>query len=87
MLFVSDEQREFLDLDGAPLPFIDDKRGRCYMLMPVNFTRSPGSGVYARVPGIRAVGEAERGAMAAIKGSKDDRVMALALATIGAQQT
>ena len=60
MLFVSDEQREFLDLDGAPLPFIDDKRGRCYMLMPVNFTRGPGGRVFARIPGIRAVGEADQ---------------------------
>ena len=57
MLSVSDEQRQYLDLDGAPLPLIDAERGCCYMLMPVNFSRDSGSRVLARVPGIRAVGE------------------------------
>ena len=41
MLFVSDEQRQYLDLDGAPLPLIDAERGGGYMLMPVNLTRGP----------------------------------------------
>ena len=52
-----DELRQYLDLDGPPLPLIDAEQGRCYMLMPVNFTPGPGGGVMARVPGIRAVGE------------------------------
>ena len=60
MLFVSDEQRQYLKLDGAPLPLIDAERGRAYMLMPVNFTPGEGGRVLARVPGIRAVGEADQ---------------------------
>ena len=58
VLMVSDEQRQYLDLDGAPLPLIDPDQGRGYMLMPVDFTRSPGGRVFARVRGVRAVGEA-----------------------------
>ena len=60
MLTVPEEQRQYLDLDGAPLPLIDAEEGRGYMLMPVNFTRGPGGGVLARVPGIRAVGEGDQ---------------------------
>jgi hypothetical protein len=60
VLTVSDEQRRYLDLDGAPLPLIDAERVRGYMLMPVNFTPRPGGRVMARVPGIRAVGEADQ---------------------------
>ena len=30
------------------------------MLMPVSFTRGPGHRVLARVPGVRAVGEADQ---------------------------
>ena len=57
---MSDEQRNFLDLDGAPLPLIDPERGRGYMLMPVHFTRTKDGSVLARVPGIRAAGEADQ---------------------------
>ncbi len=60
MLTVSDEQRQYLDLDGAPLPLIDAEQAHGYMLMPVDFTRSPAGRVLARVPGIRAVGEADQ---------------------------
>lgn len=60
MLTVSDEERHYLDLDGAPLPLIDPERGRGFLLMPVTFTRGTGRRVLARVPGIRAVGEADR---------------------------
>jgi hypothetical protein len=60
VLTVSDEQRQYLNLDGAPLPLIDAEQGRCYMLMPVNFTRSSDGRVLARVPGVRAVGEADQ---------------------------
>jgi hypothetical protein len=57
---VSDEQRQYLDLDGAPMPLIDAERGRCYMLMPVHFTPGRSGRVEARVPGIGAVGEADQ---------------------------
>lgn len=60
MLSVSDEQRRYIDLDGAPLPLVDPERGRCYLLMPVCFTSGENGRVLARVPGIRAVGEAEK---------------------------
>jgi hypothetical protein len=60
VLTVSDEQRQYLDLDGAPLPLIDAEHGRGYMLMPVNFSRGLGGRVLACVPGIRAVGEADQ---------------------------
>jgi len=59
VLTVSDEQRHYLDLDGAPIPLIDAEQGRGYMLMPVNFTRNSDGSILARVPGIRAVGEAD----------------------------
>ena len=59
VLTISDEQRQYLDLDGAPLPLIDADQGRGYMLMPVSFTRGSGGCVLARVPGIRAVGEGD----------------------------
>lgn len=60
MLSVPDEIRQYLDLDGPPLPLIDPERGRCYMLMPVTFSSEPPGRVSARVPGIRAVGEADQ---------------------------
>lgn len=60
MLSVSEEQRQFLDLDGAPLPLVDYERGRCYMLMPVRFAPLPGGRVVARLPEVRAAGEAEQ---------------------------
>lgn len=60
MIEVPNELRHYLDLDGPPLPLIDAEKGRGYMLMPVNFTRGPGGRLYARVPGIRAVGEADQ---------------------------
>ena len=60
MLFLTDEQRQYLNLDGAPLPLIDDESGRCFMLMPVAFSSSSTGRVLARVPGIRAVGEANQ---------------------------
>ena len=60
VLEVSDEQRHYLDLDGPPIPLIDAERGQGYMLMPVRFTRNPLGRIFARVPGIRAVGEADQ---------------------------
>lgn len=60
MLSVSDEQRRLLKLDGAPLPLVDHVGGKCYMLMPVSFSRGPNGRVLARVPGIRAMGEANQ---------------------------
>ena len=58
MLEISEEQRHFLELDGPPLPLIDAESGQGYVLMPVQFTRNPLGRIFARVPGIRAVGEA-----------------------------
>jgi hypothetical protein len=59
VLTLSDEQRHYLNLDGAPLPLTDPESGRSYMLMPVTFTHAPDGSIWARVPGIRAVGEAD----------------------------
>lgn len=56
---ISDELRQYLELDGAPLPLVDYEEPQCYMLMPVTFSPGPAGGVMARVPGIRAVGEGE----------------------------
>jgi hypothetical protein len=58
VLSISRQQRHYLKLDGAPLPLIDRDEGKGYILMPVTFTRGSGGCVLARVPGIRAVGEA-----------------------------
>jgi hypothetical protein len=60
VLTVSDEQRQYLDLDGPPLPLIEPEEGRGYMLMPVTFTRGHGDRILARIPGIRAAGEADQ---------------------------
>jgi len=60
VLTVPDELRQYLDLDGPPLPLIDAEQGRGYMLMPVNFRLGPDRSVQARVPGIRAVGEGDK---------------------------
>lgn len=60
MLTVSDEQRHYLALDGAPLPIVDYETNACYVLMPVRFLRGPGKRVLARIPGVRAVGEADQ---------------------------
>ncbi len=60
MLSVPNELRQYLDLDGPPLPLIDADAGQGYMLMPVAFTRDPRGRILARVPGIRAVGEANQ---------------------------
>jgi hypothetical protein len=57
---VSNEQRHFLRLDGAPLPLVDEGADQCYMLMPVTFSRTPDGSVQAPVPGICAVGEADQ---------------------------
>jgi hypothetical protein len=60
VISVSDEQRQFLKLDGAPLPIVDYETDQCYMLMPVAFSRGHGRRVLARLPGVRAVGEADQ---------------------------
>jgi len=60
VLTVSDEQRHYLTLDGPPLPLIDPEKGQCYILMPVNFTRKHNGRFEARVPGVRAAGEAAK---------------------------
>jgi hypothetical protein len=60
VLTVSDEQRHYLKLDGAPLPLVDYEGGQCYMLMPVTFTQAADGGMQARLPGIDAVGEADQ---------------------------
>lgn len=60
MLTVSDEQRRYLLLDGAPLPLVDYEQGTSYILMPVKYSPGPEGWVQARVPGIRAVAEAEQ---------------------------
>jgi hypothetical protein len=57
---VSEEQRQYLKLDGAPLPLVDYDEGQCYMLMPVRFSPGTNGRVLARVPGVRAVGEADQ---------------------------
>ena len=60
MLTIPDELRYYLDVDGPPLPLIDPEKVRGYMLMPVSFTRDPSGSILARIPGIRAVGEADQ---------------------------
>jgi hypothetical protein len=60
VLRVSDEQRQYLKLDGAPLPLVNDDDAACYMLMPVRFTRDASGSVLARVPGIPACGEGDQ---------------------------
>ena len=59
VLSVPDELQPYLDHDGPPIPLIDAERGKCYMLMPVRFTKNPLGRFFARVPGTRAVGEAD----------------------------
>jgi len=59
VLTVSNEQRQILEQDGAPMPLVDGIAGKCYMVLPVEFS-SAGSGVVrARIPGVRAVADAD----------------------------
>lgn len=59
MIFVTDEQRQVLQEGGAPMPLIDGDDGKCYMVMPVEFSRN-GEGLFrACMPGYGAVAEAE----------------------------
>ena len=45
--------------DGLPIPLIDSDAGKCYMVMPVDFS-ADASGVFrATMTGIDAVAEAE----------------------------
>lgn len=57
MIFLTDEQRQVLQEDGAPMPLIDGDAGKCYMVMPVEFS-SEGTVFRARMPGFGAVAEA-----------------------------
>ena len=56
---VSDEQRQYLDLDGVPLPLIDAEGGRAYMVMPVDISADEPGTFRATMPGIDAVAEVE----------------------------
>ncbi len=59
MIFVTDEQRQILQEDGVPMPLFDAYAGKCYMVMPVDFS-TEGTGVFqARVPGMGALAEAD----------------------------
>lgn len=66
MLVVSDEQREILGVEGAPTPLIDDIAGKCYMVMPVEWSASEEGFFRAIMPGVGAVAEAEVPSDAAI---------------------
>ena len=59
MIFITNEQRQVLQDDDVPMPLIDADAGKCYMVMPVDFS-ADASGVFrATMPGIDAVAEAE----------------------------
>ena len=59
MIFLTDEQRQILQEDGAPLPLLDASAGRCYMVMPVDVFADEAGVFRASVPGMNAVAEAE----------------------------
>jgi hypothetical protein len=59
VIFATDEQRQILEQDGVPMPLIDGNAGKCYMVMPIEFSDIGTSIVRARMPGIAAVAEAE----------------------------
>lgn len=57
---LSDDQRQAIEQNGAPLPIIDDLTNSTYMLMSVECTAaSEQGGFIARIPGIAAYGEGE----------------------------
>jgi hypothetical protein len=59
VIFVTDEQRQILNEDGVPMPLIDGHSGKCYMVMPVEFSADK-SGIFsAHMPGFGAIAEAE----------------------------
>ena len=59
MLFVTDEQRQILEEDGAPTPLLDADSGRCYIVMPVDFSNDGAGTFRASMPGMNAVAEAD----------------------------
>lgn len=59
VIFVTDEQRQVLQEDGVPMPLIDGDAGKCYIVMPVAFSRESDGFFRARLPGFGAVAEAE----------------------------
>lgn len=59
MLTVSDEQRQLLQDDGVPIPLIDAEAGKCYMVMPVDFSHDRTRFFRAQMRGIGAVAQAE----------------------------
>jgi len=68
---LSDEQRQALSRDGTPLPLLDDKTGRPYLLVPVNLSPDPLGGVRAQIDGIEAIGGGD---------TPEDAVLALTVA-------
>lgn len=59
MIFVTDEQRQILQEEGAPLLLLDGTAAKCYIVMPVNLSRAEAGIFHATMPGIGAVAEAE----------------------------
>lgn len=59
MLTISDEQRQSLDLDGAPLPLLDEETGHAYILLSVDLSAAPMGGIRAEFQGMNAVGEGD----------------------------
>ena len=58
VIFVTDEQRQILEGEGVPMPFIDGD-GKCYMVMPVDFSADETGVFRAVMPGMNAIAEAE----------------------------
>jgi len=59
VIFVTDEQRQILRDDGVPIPLIDADAGKCYMVMPIEFSRDDTGFFRARMTSYEAVAEAE----------------------------
>lgn len=66
VIFVTDEQRQILQNEGVPTPFIDAEAGRCYLVMPIEFSADDYGIFRAQIPGISAVAEAKVPSDAAI---------------------
>lgn len=59
MLTISDEQRQYLDLHGAPLPLLDEETGHAYLLLSVHLSAAPMGGVRAEGQDMDAIGEGD----------------------------
>jgi len=59
MILITDEQRQVLEEHGAPMPLLDAKTGKSYIVMPVSLSSRAPFLCNASIPGIDAIVDGE----------------------------